>query len=108
MASKLGLGVWTIWAKAGLEVIWSRWQKPQEDTYSCLAPVQSHSLLGLAGQDLVSPGSWSETNRWDPAPPGRHSPVPTGPALRELGVHWFLKQRILILRAAAVTSAPCS
>lgn len=72
MASKLGLGVWMIWAREGLRVIWSRWEKLQEDTYSCLASVQSHCLLGLAGQDLVSPGSWSETNRWDPAPPGRH------------------------------------
>lgn len=39
MASELGLGVWMIWAKAGLGVIWSRWEKLQEDTYSCLAPV---------------------------------------------------------------------
>lgn len=78
MASWVGLVLWTIWAKVGLGITWSSWEKLQEDTYSCRAPVQSHSLLGLAGQDPASPGSRSEGSSWDPTLPGRHSPLPKG------------------------------
>lgn len=52
---ELGLVVWTIWAKMGLEIVWPRWERLEE-----APPVQSHSLLGLAGQDVVSPGSWDQ------------------------------------------------
>lgn len=67
-----------MWAKAGLGTVWSSWGKLQEETYSCLALVQSHSLLRPAGQDPVSPGSWRDRNSWDPTLPGRHSPLPRG------------------------------
>lgn len=43
----------------------------------CLVPhPPCGALLGPAGQDRASPGSWSERNRWAP----RHSPLPRGPA----------------------------